>query len=110
MKYFYWVALIIFVVVLEGESAYGRMKGAVNMEKTDERFLWLEEIEGERALSWVKEKNAETLALFQADPRYAEFEKAALQIYEASDKIPYGPLRGGYVYNFWQDEEHVRGI
>ena len=80
------------------------------MKKTDDRFVWLEEIEGERALNWVKEKNTETLELFQADPRYAEFEKAALQIYEASDKIPYGSLRGDYVYNFWQDEEHVRGI
>lgn len=72
--------------------------------------MWLEEAEGERALTWAKQKSAASLELFQSDPRYAEFEQTALQIFEATDKIPYGDLSGNYVYNFWQDAKHVRGI
>ncbi len=80
------------------------------MRLIDDKFLWLEEVEGDRALKWVRQKNSESLEQFQPGPRYKEFEKEALRIYEASDKIPYGSLRGDYIYNFWQDEEHVRGL
>ena len=34
----------------------------------------------------------------------------AEKILNAKDRIPYGSIRGKYVYNFWQDAEHVRGI
>ena len=34
----------------------------------------------------------------------------ALAILQAKDRIPVGSFIGGKVYNFWQDEDHVRGI
>ncbi|MBT4294606.1 MAG: hypothetical protein HOD43_02230, partial [Candidatus Marinimicrobia bacterium] len=40
-------------------------------------YLWLEEVEGERALSWVREQNAITLAELHADPRFDQFESEA---------------------------------
>ena len=39
----------------------------------DDPFLWLEEVEGKRALEWVKQRNGETLAELQADKRYEPF-------------------------------------
>jgi prolyl oligopeptidase len=72
--------------------------------------MWLEEIEGERALESVRAWNARSLELLQADPRYAELETEALAVVNAKDKVPYGAYRGGAVYNFWQDDEHVRGL
>ncbi len=72
--------------------------------------LWLEEIEGERALAWVRARNDRTLDILQADPRYAGFEADALAIVTSDARIPYGRLRDGMVYNFWQDETHVRGL
>lgn len=76
----------------------------------EQSLLWLEEIEGERALDWVKQQNASTLEALTSDPRFEEYQSEALQILTASDRITYGTLRGDFVYNFWRDEEHVRGI
>ncbi len=73
-------------------------------------YLWLEEVEGTRALDQVRAWNAEGLARLQNDPRYAALEADALAIVNAQDKLAYGAYRGGWVYNFWQDETHVRGL
>jgi 2,3-bisphosphoglycerate-dependent phosphoglycerate mutase len=37
----------------------------------DDPFTWMEEIEGERALTWAKAENARSLPRLQNDPRYA---------------------------------------
>jgi prolyl oligopeptidase len=73
-------------------------------------FLWLEEIEGQRALAWVQQENARSLQRLTADPRYPGAEHQARAILEDRSRIPYGALRGGFVYNFWQDDQHVRGL
>jgi prolyl oligopeptidase len=72
--------------------------------------LWLEEVEGEQALNWVRAQNERSLAQLQADPLYAKLEAEALAIVNSKDRIPYGSVRQGYVYNFWQDETAVRGV
>jgi len=72
--------------------------------------LWLEDIEGERAMAWVKERNARTLALLQGDARYQRFHDAALKILEATDRIAAPAFRGDAIYNFWQDQTQVRGV
>lgn len=72
--------------------------------------LWLEEVEGERALEWVRAQNARTLEHLQSNPAYAELEAAALEVVNSSDRIPYGSVRDGQVYNFWQDATNVRGL
>jgi prolyl oligopeptidase len=73
-------------------------------------FLWLEDVEGKRALTWVHQENERSLKQLTADPRYAAAEQQARTILEDRSRIPYGALRGGFVYNFWQDEQHVRGL
>jgi prolyl oligopeptidase len=72
--------------------------------------LYLEEVEGAEALAWVKAQNARSLAVLEADPRYARYYDAALEIATSKERIPYGSIRNGWVYNFWQDDQHVRGI
>jgi prolyl oligopeptidase len=76
----------------------------------DDPYLWLEEVEGEKALTWVKERNAETQAVLEGDARYAEFLATAEKLLEDKERIPFGSIEGEWVYNFWQDETHVRGI
>jgi prolyl oligopeptidase len=76
----------------------------------DDPYLWLEEIEGDRALAWVREQNARSLAVLEGDPRYAQLHADALALATSRDRLPTGDLRDGYYYNFWQDETHVRGI
>ncbi|HEV2702206.1 MAG TPA: prolyl oligopeptidase family serine peptidase [Steroidobacteraceae bacterium] len=73
-------------------------------------FLWLEEVEGKRALAWVHQENERSLKRLTGDSRYHSAEQQARTILEDRGRIPYGTLRGGLVYNFWQDEQHVRGL
>ena len=73
-------------------------------------FMWLEEVEGTRALSWVDQQNQRTHSVLELDSRFAPFKAEALSIYEATDRIPYGEIRGDYVYNFRRSEDHARGV
>jgi prolyl oligopeptidase len=73
-------------------------------------YLWLEEIESPRALEWVKGHNAATMAEFQNDSNFMRFQSEILSLLNSNDRIPSGKLRGGYVYNFWQDSVHIKGI
>jgi len=73
-------------------------------------YLWMEEVEGERALAWVRQENARSLAQLESDSRYADLLADATAIANSQDRLPTGAVRGGYYYNFWQDAQHVRGI
>jgi prolyl oligopeptidase len=73
-------------------------------------FLWLEEVEGDKAIAWVKERNAKSLATLEADPRFEPMVEEAKAILNSTARIPYGEIHNGQVYNFWQDEAHVRGV
>ncbi|KPF81330.1 prolyl oligopeptidase [Brevundimonas sp. AAP58] len=74
-------------------------------------YLWLEEVEGERALAWVEEQNRRSLGTLQGDPRYQQLHDQALAILESRDRIP-GPafLNSGLISNFWQDATNIRGV
>ncbi|MEM6627132.1 MAG: S9 family peptidase, partial [Pseudomonadota bacterium] len=72
--------------------------------------LYLEEVEGEEALAWVRAQNERSLARLESDPRFEGLKADALKIANAKERIPYGSIRNGYVYNFWQDETNVRGL
>lgn len=88
-------------------AAFAMMGAAVAQ---DDPFLWLEEVEGEDALAWVEAQNARSLEELEGDPRYEPLYEAAREIMNSEARIPYGALRNGYVYNFWQDETNPRGL
>ena len=75
-----------------------------------EKHLYLEEVEGAEALAWVRSQNERTLAILENDARFKGYYEAALGIATSQARIPYGSIRKGYVYNFWQDETHERGL
>ena len=76
----------------------------------DDPYLWLEEVLGEEALQWVETQNEASVKRLQSDERFAAIRDAALEVYSATDRIPYAGQAGDMVRNFWQDEQHVRGI
>ncbi|TBR25742.1 S9 family peptidase [bacterium] len=73
-------------------------------------YLWLEEVEGEKALSWVGERNREALSELDADPRAAAVTGELRAIMTAKDRIPWPTLAAGRITNFWQDAEHPKGL
>jgi prolyl oligopeptidase len=73
-------------------------------------YLWLEDVTGERALAWVRERNAEAFAELTGDGRFGEIKAEILEALDADDRIPYVRRRGEHLYNFWQDTAHPRGL
>lgn len=73
-------------------------------------FIWLEEVDGERALEWVRQQNAASGTILEGDPRYQQFLDRSLEILNSRERIEMPSLGGGMIYNFWQDATHVRGI
>ena len=82
----------------------------VQAQEDTDPYLWLEEIEGEKALSWVKGRNEASLAVLKAQPIFEETYEKALEIMNSDERIAYPQIRGKYIYNFWKDEKNERGI
>jgi prolyl oligopeptidase len=73
-------------------------------------YAWLEEIEGAKALEWARAENARSLPILESDPRFAPMRAEARAILTSPARIPVGAIHHGAVYNFWQDDVHVRGL
>src|SRR5262249_39871916 len=76
---------------------------------TDDPYLWLEEIDSPAVREWIAERNAETIGAF-ADARFEADRKTLLDLLSADDRMPGIRRRGPYVYNFWQDAAHPKGL
>ena len=75
----------------------------------DDPYLWLEEVDGERALVWVEAQNAKTSGRF-GDARYAADRDTLAAIFDRPDNLPLIGRRGPRVFNFWKDAAHPRGL
>ena len=62
----------------------------------DDPYLWLEEVEGERALDWVRGQNARSLGQLTTDSTYQSNLDQALEVLTSEDRIAYGSVRDGY--------------
>ena len=72
---------------------------------------YMDDIEGAKAMAWVKAHNDSTLARLNKDPRFAQYQAEMLKILQATDRIPAPDFaRNGMIDNFWQDGDHVQGI
>ncbi|MGP4057633.1 prolyl oligopeptidase family serine peptidase [Mycobacterium sp. 4D054] len=79
-------------------------------EHTDtDPHLWLEDVTGDDALRWVREHNEPTLAEL-AGERFEQMRAEALEVLDTDARIPYVRRRGDYLYNFWRDAEHQKGV
>ena len=73
-------------------------------------YLWLEEVTGREAISWVQGRNAETAATIEATEEFDATESALREVLDSDDKIPAVSKIGEHYYNFWRDAQHERGI
>jgi prolyl oligopeptidase len=84
--------------------------GVVSAAGEDDPFMWLEDIDGQKALEWVKAQNAATTKELEAVNVFKPIYNRTLQILDSKDRIATPSLYGTTVYNFWQDSAHERGI
>ena len=76
----------------------------------EDPYLWLEDVGGEKAISWVKEQNAKTQKVLEAEPLFATIRDKTLEVLNSRARIPGVGKRGAFFYNFWQDEKYIRGV
>ncbi len=102
---------------LLGKLAAGAMLSTMSalpaaaLPDPNDPYVYMEEIEGARAMAFARAENARSLPLLQNDPRYPKLYADALAIATAKDRIPAMGFAGdGRLRNYWQDAEHVRGI
>ncbi|MER7726636.1 prolyl oligopeptidase family serine peptidase [Streptomyces sp. NPDC096323] len=76
----------------------------------EDPYLWLEDIESEAALAWVAERNAETDAALASGAGFAALKERLREVLDAPDRIPYVSRHGAFLYNFWRDAGHARGV
>ena len=72
-------------------------------------YLWLEEVEGARAVEWVDAQTAATLGRL-ADRRFEADRDALLTLLDRPDNLPVPSRRRGLLYNFWRDAANPRGL
>jgi prolyl oligopeptidase len=82
----------------------------VPAQETADPYAWLESVDGEKALAWVREHNDATLAVLQQHPKFQQLYEKNLEVYNSSERIANPQIVGQYLYNFWQDAKSERGI
>lgn len=100
------------------QRSYGWMLGvmcvlgqhAMAAETADDPYLWLEGVTDEKALDWVKQRNAESEKAIAASQEFKTLESDLKAILDSDAKIPYVQKMGEYYYNFWKDQQHQRGL
>ncbi|WP_341970120.1 prolyl oligopeptidase family serine peptidase [Roseateles sp. PN1] len=80
------------------------------VQQSADPYQWLEEVQGERALAWVRERNAVSAKVLQSRPEYKGLRQDLAGVLNAKDRIPYVKRMGPWLYNLWQDEQNKRGL
>ncbi len=75
-----------------------------------DKYQWLEGVDSPKALEFVNAQNKATLEILCKEKDYKSIYEKSLEIYNSSERIAYPTILGKYVYNFWKDKNHERGI
>ena len=79
-------------------------------DATPDPYLWLEDVTGEKALDWVRQQNAVSTQELTASPLFEPTRRRLLEILDSKERIPMVSKHGRFLYNFWRDQDHVRGL
>lgn len=80
------------------------------IQAQEDKYQWLEDVDGQRSLEFVNVQNNATVEKLSKEKDFQSIYNKSLEISNSTEKIAYPSIRGNYVYNFWKDKEHVRGI
>jgi prolyl oligopeptidase len=117
MTIFFIRSLVIFAAAIL-TLGYVGAKGAEEAPRSEDATigamedtnLWLEAVQDERALSWVKQQNALCTRELEARPEFGPIRERLLAIMDSRERIPYVTKHGRWYYNFWRDEKNPRGL
>lgn len=76
----------------------------------DDPYRWLEDVDGERALSWVEAQNKATKGALTTHATFQQIYDHTLTILNAEDRLQIATRHGDVVYDFWRDAQNPRGV
>jgi prolyl oligopeptidase len=76
----------------------------------EDPYQWLEEVQGDKALAWVREQNTRSEAELAQSAGFRKLEGEIRAILDSDAKIPAVEKIGDHYYNFWKDKDHARGL
>jgi prolyl oligopeptidase len=100
--------LLLTVLIFAAPAAWADSKPAAADD--GDHYQWLEETTGDKVMDWVKARNAETVSALASTPAFAQMKSRILEVLDSDARIPYVQRMGKYLYNFWRDKEHPRGL
>jgi prolyl oligopeptidase len=77
---------------------------------SDDAYLWLEDIHGEKPLAWVRAENERTAKAYADTPQFETMRSRILEVLDSDAKIPFVAKIGERYYNYWKDKDHPRGV
>jgi prolyl oligopeptidase len=99
-------ALVVLAVSVAGRTSAGQ---AAKGPLPEDRYLWLEDVTGERALEWARARNAESAKALE-DDEFRALEERILGILDSDARIPFVVKLGDWYYNFWRDAKNPKGL
>jgi prolyl oligopeptidase len=103
-----WLTLILGAAISTTAHSQGGSPAAA--DAAADPYLWLENVRSDRSMQWVKGQNEITTKRFVDTPGFDAMRDTLLQVLDSDARIPYVSRMGEYLYNFWRDEEHPRGL
>ena len=73
-------------------------------------YLWLEEIDGKRAMQWVRARNRASGRTLASRSSFKALRQRLLDVFDSEDRIPLLQKYGERYYNFWRDADNPRGV
>ena len=99
-----------FLNTLESSMAQETKTTAPSVQSNADPFQWLEDVTGDKAIEWVKARNAKSQARMEADPSFNALREDLLAILDSDARIPFVSKQGEFYYNFWRDKKNERGL
>ncbi len=110
MKNFLWLILVLVFAAAYAQAPKSSGAATKASSHNQHKYLWLEDVTGEKALTWVKERNTATAAELESSSDFKTLEGDLLKIMDSKERIPMIGKNGPYYYNYWKDDKNPRGI
>jgi prolyl oligopeptidase len=101
-----WIILLLVGIVSCTSINKNKFEDKMNLDHLN----YLTEISSDQVNQFIDKENKLSLDRLTKDPRFDKTYSEILSILTAKDKLPHFYFVGSEIYDFWQDDIHVRGI
>jgi prolyl oligopeptidase len=110
LKKWFASGLIVFIFPAICVDAMAQNSAPATTDTSDDPYIWLEDVTGEKALEWVKARNAVSVKRMESEESFEKLRSDLLDILDSNARIPFVTKRGDFYYNFWRDKTNERGL